>query len=129
MHPKGPDLDDEDGDLADDPLLRRINRKLESIDERGDLRLGLVLVPAAIAAVALQMMNIKSVWLDMLEVAVVIGAIGGTIFSAVRQKRRVAVRHGLVCQACGYRPPVFRILSAAMTERCSKCNAPLRVVR
>ena len=128
MRPNKPDPDDEEGDIADDPLLSAIHNTLEAIDKRGDLRLCLVLIPAAIAAVALKMMKIESRWLDLLEGAVVIGAIGGTIYSAVRQKRRVAVRHGLVCPACGYRPQVFRVLSAAMTERCGKCNAPLRGV-
>jgi len=128
MHPEEPNPDDREAEIADDPLLSTIQGELHGINKRNDVRLLLVLALELIVVYVFKRLNINSVWLDMLEAVILISIVGGTIFSVVRQKRRVATRHGLVCSACGCKPKAFMIMSAAMTRRCRRCKSPLLVV-
>jgi hypothetical protein len=128
MPRKAPDPDDKETDIADDPLLSAISGELDSARKQGDRSLFIALALALAVVLLLSRLQIKSVWLDLLQLSVLASIIGGTIYSVVRQKQRVAARHGLVCPACGYRPWVTMILSAATTHRCSKCGSSLPVV-
>jgi hypothetical protein len=127
VHPEEP-LDDRETDIADDPVLRVIQGELHAINKRSDVKLLFALAINLIVVALFGQLNVKNVWLDVLEAVVVIAIIGGTIYSVMRQKQRVAVRHGLICSVCGYRPTVFMILSAATTQRCHKCKSPLPVI-
>ena len=128
MHPQEPELDDTETDIADDPLLSVIQSELHAVNKRSDIKLGIAIFLNLIVVALFGRLNFKSGWLDLLEAVVVVSIIGGTIYSVVRQKQRVAERHGLACPVCGYRPKVFMIMSAAMTKRCRKCKSPLPVV-
>jgi hypothetical protein len=120
--------DDRETDVADDPLLSAISAELHAINKRSDMKLLIALALNLATVVLFSRLHIKSMWFDLLEAAVVVTSIGGTIYSVVRQKQRVAGRHGLVCSACGYRPGASMILSAATTRRCRKCGTTLPVV-
>jgi len=128
MHREEPNPDDRETDIADDPLLKAIRGELHAINKRSDAKL-LIAIALNLAVVMLfAQLHIKSMWFDLSEAAMVVTIIGGTIYSVVRQKQYVAVRHGLVCSVCGYRPGVTMILSAATTQRCRKCGSPLPIV-
>lgn len=120
--------DDRETDIADDPLLRAINGDLHAINKRSDMKLLIALAMNLAVVVLFARLHIKSMWLDLLEAAVVVAILGATIYSVVRQKQRVAARYGLVCPVCGYRPGVSMIMSAATAQRCRKCGSPLPVI-
>jgi hypothetical protein len=128
MHREEPNPDDRETDIADDPRLDAISGELHAIIKRSDMKLLIALALNLAVVVLFARLQIKSMWLDLSEVAVTIGILGGTIYSIVRQKQSVAARHGLVCSVCGYRPGVSMILSAATTRRCRKCRSSLSVV-
>jgi|SRR5262245_12403381 len=128
MHREEPNPDDREADIADDPLLNAISGELHAINERSDMKLLIALALNVAVVMLFARLQIKSMWLDLVEAAVVVTILGGTIYSVVRQKQRVAARHGLVCSMCGYRPGVSMILSAATTQRCRKCGSPLPIV-
>lgn len=128
MHSETPDLADSEADIADDRLLSVVQGELEAVNKRSDKKLLFALALNLVVVVLFERVNIKRVWLNLLEVSVMVAIIGGTIYSAVWQKQRIAARHGLICTACGYRPGVFMILSAATTQRCCKCRSPLPVL-
>jgi hypothetical protein len=118
---------DREFDIHDVPLLRVIDSELHAINKRTDMKLIVVLALSLAVVVVLTRLHIKSMWLDVVEAVVVVMILGGTIFSVVLQKRRVAVRHGLVGTTCGYGPGPSMIMSAATTQRCRKCRARLPI--
>jgi hypothetical protein len=122
-NPRRPDQ--EEGDIADDPVVHAVYLELQSINRSSDRRLLIALAISLGLVLLASYWKIKSVWLDALEVAAVLTIIIGTIYSVVRQKQNVAVKHGLVCSNCGNRPRVQMILSAVTTRRCGRCGAPL----
>ena len=128
MNRQEPNPEDRETDIVDDPLLRAISGELHAINKRSDTKL-LIAIGLNLAVVAMfAQFHIESIWLDLLEAALVATILGGTIYSVVRKKQSVAARHGLVCQVCGYRPGVSMILSTATTRRCRKCGSSLPVV-
>jgi hypothetical protein len=128
MHFEEPNLDDRETDIDDDPLLSVIQGELHAINKRSDMKLLFALALNLIVIWLFARLNLKSVWLNVLEAVVVFAIIGGTIYSVVRQKRGVASRHGLICSMCGYRPNVFMILSTSTTQQCQKCKSRLSVI-
>jgi hypothetical protein len=128
MHREEPNVDDKETDIADDPLVNAISGELHAINKRSDMKLLIALALNLAVVVLFARLHIKSMWLDLLEAAIVVTILGGTIYSVVRQKQSAAARHGLVCSVCGYRPGVVMILSAATTQRCRKCGSPLPIV-
>jgi hypothetical protein len=125
LHREEPNPDDREADIADDPLLNAISSELHAINKRSDMKLLIALALNVAVVMLVARLQIKSMWLDLVEAAVVVTILGGTIYSVVRQKQRVAARYGLVCSVCGYRPGVSMILSAATTQHCRKCGSPL----
>jgi hypothetical protein len=119
--------DDEEGDIADDPLVYAIYLELQSINKRSDKMLLVALVISCGLVLLIAQWKIQNVWIEALEATVVLAIVIGTIYSVVRQKQNIAIKHGLVCSNCGNRPRVQTIISAATTKRCSKCGLPLNV--
>jgi hypothetical protein len=119
--------EDKEGDIADDPLVYAVHLELQSINKRSDNRLLIALAISGALVWLVAQWKMKNVWIDVLEIAVIMAIVLGTIYSAIRQKQIMAVRHGLVCSHCGNRPWVAAILSAATTRHCAKCGAPLNV--
>ena len=120
-----PPSDDEDGDIADNPLLSAINADLERANSQTDNRLLLALAVIISVLFLSEYFLGKNFWLESFAAAAVIGVIAFTLYSAVRRKAAVAAKYGLICPVCKYRPSAQMILSAAMTRRCRKCGAPL----
>jgi hypothetical protein len=116
---------DEEGDIADDPVLSAINADLERANSQTDNRLLFSL--AAIIAILFFAERFlgKNSWLEGFAAAAVIGAIAFTIYSAVRRKADVAAKYGLICPVCKHKPSPQMVLSAARTRRCRKCGASL----
>lgn len=117
--------DDEDGDIADNPLLSAINSDLERVNNQTDNRLLLALAAIISALFLSEYFLGKNLWLAGLAAAAVIGTIAFTLYSAVRRKAEVAAKYGLICPVCKYRPSAQMLLSAATTQRCRKCGASL----
>ena len=117
--------DDEERDIADDPLLSAINADLERADKQTDNRLLFVLAAIIAALFLVERFLGKNLWLEGIAVAAVIGAIAFTISSAVRRKTDVAAKYGLICPVCKHKPSPQMVLSAARTRRCRKCGAQL----
>ena len=124
-----PRADDEEGDVADDPFLSAVDADLGSVDRLNDHKLGVALALLVAAAYGYHRSGVKSPWIDALGVAALLGVIGFVILRAAQQKRRVAVQHGLRCKRCGHIPSAHMVMSAAMSERCAKCGAPLEARR
>jgi hypothetical protein len=120
--------DDRETDIADDPLLNAISGELHAINKRSDMKLLIALALNLAVVVLFARLHMKGMWVKLPEAAVVVAILSGTIYSVVRQKQRVAGRHGLVCSVCGYRPGVSMVMSAATTQRCHKCGSPLPIV-
>lgn len=119
--------DDEEGDIADDPLTRAIFLELKSVDKRNDRRLLIALaINCGLVWLVSQWKN-RTVWIDVLGAGVLLVIVVGTIYWAIWQKQRIAIKHGLVCSNCGDRPWVQMIMSTATTKRCSKCRGRLNV--
>jgi hypothetical protein len=119
--------DDEEGSIADDTFVYAIYLDLQSVNKRSEKRLLIALAISCGLVWLVSQWKIKNVWIDVLEVAVVLAIVIGTIYSAVRQKQNIAIKHGLVCSNCGNRPWVTAIMSTATTKHCSKCGEPLHV--
>lgn len=128
MHREEPISGDRETDVSDDPLLKTISSELNAINKRTDMKLLIAIALNLAVVVLFAHLQVQSMWLDLLEAAIVVTIIGGTIYSVVRQKQQVAIRHGLVCRVCGYRPWVQMIMSTATTQRCHKCRSSLPVV-
>jgi DNA-directed RNA polymerase subunit RPC12/RpoP len=125
MAPQDPHSDDDCTDISEDPELNAIQLQLHAIDKRNDTRL-LVALAVGLAPVALlTRLHVEGLWVNTIEVLFVVALLGGTIYSAIRQKQKLAARHGLVCARCGYLPWPSTILSAATTQRCRKCGSRL----
>jgi hypothetical protein len=117
--------DDEERDIADDPLLSAINADLGRADNQTDNRLLFALAAIIATLFMAERLLGKNSWLEGFAVVPVIGAIGFTIYSAVRRKTDVAAKYGLICPACSHKPSPQMVLSAARTRRCRKCGAQL----
>ena len=96
--------------------------ELQSINKRSDNMLLVALVISCGLVLLIAQWKIQNVWIEALEATVILAIVIGTIYSVVRQKRNIAIKHGLVCSNCGNRPRVQTIISAATTKRCSKCG-------
>jgi hypothetical protein len=119
---------DRESDIHDVPLPRVIDSELHAINKRTDTKLIIALALNLAVVVVFARLHIKSLWLDVVEAAVVVTITGATIFSVVARRRRVAQRHGLVCSMCAYAPSgESSIISAAITQRCRKCRARLPI--
>lgn len=117
--------DDEEQDIADDPLLSAINADLERANSQTDNRL-LIFLAAIIAILFFtERFAGQNSWLEGFAAVAVIGAIAFTIYSAIRRKVDVAAKYGLICPVCKHKPSPQMVLSAATTRRCRKCGAPL----
>jgi len=121
-----PTIDEEEGDISDDPFLSAVFADLGSVEKWNDYKLIVALGVILGIAFFYDRSGLKSPWLDALGVIIILGVIGLTIFRVVREKQNVAVRHGLRCPACSYVPRADVILSVATTERCMKCGSKLR---
>lgn len=117
--------DDEEGDIADDPLLSAINADLERANNQTDNKLLVALAAIVLALFLVERFLGKNAWLEGFAAAAVIGAIVVTIYSAVRSKGDIAAKYGLICPVCKHKPSPQMVLAAAMTRRCRKCGAPL----
>jgi len=125
MRPTSPDDEDEDEDIADDPVLSAINADLERANSQTDNRLLLFLAAIALVFFLGERLIGKNSWLEGLAASAIVAAIAYTIFSAVRRKGDVAAKYGLICPVCKHKPSAQMVLAAAMTRRCRKCGAPL----
>jgi hypothetical protein len=104
-----------------------VRADLESVNKRTDNKL-LVALGVLVSLVFLNdRAEFKSVWLDYLLIVGILGAIAYTIYSAIRQKKLVAVKYGLVCPACDHTPTVNTVLLAAELQLCRKCGKSLDV--
>lgn len=117
--------DDEEGDLADDPLLSAINDDLEQANKQTDNRLLVALGAVVVTLFLAEHYFGKNLWLEWCAAAATIAAIALTVYSAIHRKTDVAAKYGLICPACKHKPSPHMILSAARVRRCSKCGATL----
>ena len=117
--------EEEEGDIADNPLLSAIAADLERAEKQTDNNLLVALAAIVSALFLIERLLGKNSWLEGLTVVAVIGAIGYTIFSVVLRKRDVATKYGLICPVCEHKPSAHMIIAAATTHRCRKCGAEL----
>ena len=118
MAPQDPHSDDDDTDISEDP-------ELHAIDKRNDIKLLVALALSVAVVFMLARLHVEGLWVNTIEVMFIVALLGGTIYSTIRQKQKVAARYGLVCARCGYQPWPSTILSAATTQRCRKCGSRL----
>jgi formate dehydrogenase maturation protein FdhE len=122
--------DEEKGGISEDlqdALVKAVRTDLESVNKRTDNKL-LVALGVLVSLVFLyDRSEFKSVWLDYLLIAGILGAIVYTIYSVIRQKKMVAVKYGLVCPVCGHTPKANMVLLAAELQLCRKCGGRLNV--
>ena len=117
--------DDEEQDIADDPLQSAINADIERVSRETDNRLLF-----AILAIAASLYFVNRYWreaplLGVLSAIGVVVAIAFTIRSSLRAKAAIADKYGLTCTKCKHRPSAQMIPSAAVTLQCGKCGAKL----
>lgn len=68
--------------------------------------------------------------LDPLIVALIgaggiFGGLGWIIYSNIRRKREILIRHGLKCARCGHLPSPFMAGGVYEVGRCPECRNPL----
>ena len=121
---------DDDPSEYEDPILESLDRDLDAVLQRTDLRL-MIYIGIGVAAVYLpDYVSMPALAASILQVVAVVAMLGGivfTIFSSVRGKQKVARRYGVVCHACGFRPKVNDIVGTANVGLCRRCGAELRV--
>jgi formate dehydrogenase maturation protein FdhE len=122
---RAPPSDNEESNIADDPVLSAISTDLERVDSQTDNRLLFVLGAIVLAGFLTEHFFGKSPWLEVLGAVAIVSAIAATITSAVRRKADLAVKYRLICPVCKHRPSTSMVLAAAMTLRCQKCGAEL----
>jgi hypothetical protein len=98
LHREEPNPDDREADIADDPLLNAISSELHAINKRSDMKLLIALTLNVAVVMLVARLQIKSMWLDLVEAAVVVTILGGTIYSVVRAEaaRRRTLWAGLL---------------------------------
>jgi hypothetical protein len=121
-------LPDEETDIADDPLLSRIDAELRQASKRSEWVLWVGLGAAVVGVIWYERTAWRSTWFEISLVALVISAIAVMWINTVRHKREVATRFGLVCTHCGHTPAAHSVMSAAMTLQCEKCRTKLSPV-
>ncbi len=117
--------EDEEEDIADDPLLSAINADLERANNQTDNWLLVALAAIVLVLFLVERFLGKNVWLEGFAAATVIAAIVLTIYSAVRRKGDIAAKYGLICPVCKHKPSPQMVLATAMTRCCRKCGALL----
>lgn len=125
--PEEDDDDDKEQDISDDPILNAINTELNSVGKRNDNKLILALLILVVLTQLYKLSAIKSSWLDIIFGLAIVAVIGRCFLGSIRENKQVAAKYGLICSACGYKPKAHMLLSAARTQRCSKCKNPLIV--
>jgi hypothetical protein len=122
--------DEEESDIADDPLLSALNDDLKAALRTTDDRLFYFIAAALIFAFLPKYVGVPS-WgiysLALLSGVSVIGGIGYAIWSSIQKQRAVASRYGLECSACGRKPKVMQIMQAAELRKCPWCRSILDV--
>ena len=117
--------DDEEGHISDDPFLSAVNADLESVNKHNDNKLLVILLLLIPLAFIYERSGVKNAWLDAGGIGLIVGSIVHTIYTVAAQKKKIAAKYGLVCHVCGYKPKANMVLSAAMTQHCTKCGAKL----
>jgi hypothetical protein len=117
--------DDEDGDIADDPLLSAVSADLERATKQNDQMLLLALGAIVTLLFLAEHFLGKNPVLEGFAAAAVVGAIVFTMYAVLRRKAGVATKYGLICPVCTHKPSATMVLSAARTRKCRKCGASL----
>ena len=125
MTPQDPPSCDDCTDISEHPELHAIQLQLHAIDKRNDVRLLVALALNLALVFLLAQLHVEGLWVNTIEIMFVVALLGGTVYSAIRQKQKLAARYGLVCARCGYLPWPSTILSAATAQRCRKCGSRL----
>lgn len=115
-------IEEKEEDISDDPFVSAVNKDLERVGSRNDNVLLIILLALVPLVYAYEHSMLKSNWVALAFIMFVVALIAYTIFNVVNGKRKVAVKYGLVCRACGYRPEVRLILLAADLKKCRKCG-------
>jgi hypothetical protein len=120
--------DDEERDIADDPILSALDAELNGVSKRTDNTLLVVVLgiglPLMLAFHVYTTGLIRTLGV-ILSVVVMICVIPFTMLRTVRLRRQVAIRYGLKCRSCGHNPGGMYALSTATVGRCRKCGAQL----
>jgi hypothetical protein len=119
--------DDEERDLADDPLLSELDADLSRVTKRTDRTMLMIM------AIGLPLTLISQAYATGLTrtigtiagALIVVGSIPYTILRTIRLKRQIATQYGLSCNSCGYNPGGMYALATATVPRCRKCRATL----
>lgn len=124
------DNEDDESDLSEDPILSALNKDLESVLRFTDNRL-FIFLGAALAAVYLpEYLHVPPGAAYVFyagAIVCILGGIGFTILSVIRNKQKVAARYGLVCRACGHRPKTSQIMATAQIGLCAACGKNLNM--
>jgi hypothetical protein len=120
-------LPDQETDIADNPLLSRIDAELRRASKRSEWVLWVGLGVALIGVFFYERSTWRATWFEISLAALVFGSIAMACIRTVQHKRAVAGRFGLVCTRCGHVPAAHMVMSAAMTLQCEKCRARLPI--
>jgi hypothetical protein len=132
MHTPQPEEpgDNDERDIADDPLLSAISADLQRVTKSTDRTL-LVLLLVIVVAFISTVKAMGAAWVGrlgaLLGAALIVGVILFTVLRTIRLKRQIGVKYGLVCSSCGYNPGAGNALEAAQLRRCTRCSAALAV--
>src|SRR5437588_10667270 len=110
------DPEDQEGDIADDPLTSAVHDDIGGVLKRTDNRLLVWLAVVGVLVLLLDNSALKGTWTNVASILALVGAISLTIYGAFRGRRKVASEYGLTCPNCGYTPMPQEIMSAAMVQ-------------
>ena len=122
------DIDLETATDAESVKIRRLERALASVSHSEDRRL-YVFIGAGLIPIVLHALSPGALtqWLVILVTPVsVLGGLGFVIVQNIRRKRRILIKHGLQCPACGFLPSTLTASGVLGSQKCPKCASSLK---